>query len=71
MMKGIPCDFAIDDNLFTSSSVKTFPLGLVGLETQIAAISSVILRLSKSTLYLKDLSPVSSMRPGFEIKRSS
>ena len=52
MINGILCCLAKSAKRVISLSVNTFPVGLVGRETQIAAISSVISRESKSTLYL-------------------
>ena len=70
MIRGILLDFAIDESLSISSSVNTLPLGLVGLDTHMAAISFVIFRFSKSTRYLKNLLPISSMSPGIAVNRS-
>ena len=69
MIRGMLFDFAIDESLSISLSVNTLPLGLVGLDTHIAAISFVIVRFSKSTRYLNDVLPISSISPGIAVKR--
>ena len=70
MISGILLSLAIFLSLSISSSVRTFPEGLVGRETQIAAISSPGFTASKSTLYLNSCGPVFSMRAGSASKKS-
>ena len=61
MIRGMPWLFASADSRAISSSVSTLPVGLVGREAQIAAMSGVTSRWSKSTRYLNSCGPVFSI----------
>ncbi len=64
MINGMPWRSARSDKRAISSSVSTLPEGLVGREAQIAAMSGVISKRSKSTRYLNSCGPVFSISGG-------